>query len=516
MLRMTDIRDVIPEPTAPDAGTPHEGEQGITLSEIDLLVLKTHRQMPLATIREVKAVRSLKESAVRTSAKKLERGGLLAGDEIDWRGKRRPVRRHLTSAGLRRLGVVGPTWHDPGNRGHLLKRLLPLKRFYRMIGRVRGLGEFREFLWLEGSGLDAIAKFENGWIGLVWSGTMEGELHLVERLSGMAGWLQDHATTDQAPWPAQIWFVVQDIWQKVVLSRALKQLAWDPTFAPVWCPKDGDCPEHTIVLESRGDVRQQANSRNVGRSSWSRRVRGCIFNLTDFEMTVLETIVETRGMPIPWLKIALREPPKSRRIAGALTKMTERGLAFREKQRGKWFFFASDATYQAFADRDGVPDPTKRPSRETDQNRLRRLYRHEHGLKSTIRDVMAGGIVVVNGDRGWEDMGKEGGGIGPDAIAWLRDTPGGARTWCYLEYELSARGLRRIREKLRGYDSALRQDAFPLLVVAFDDKAEQIFQRAAAPLGIRMLTTTVKRLKEHGPVGNDRCWSLFGLTAYIG
>ena len=81
MLRMTDIRDAIPEPTALDAGTPHEGEQGITLSEIDLLVLKTHRQMPLATIREVKAVRSLKESAVRTSAKKLERGGLLAGDQ---------------------------------------------------------------------------------------------------------------------------------------------------------------------------------------------------------------------------------------------------------------------------------------------------------------------------------------------------------------------------------------------------------------------------------------------------
>ena len=56
----------------------------------------------------------------------------------------------------------------------------------------------------------------------------------------------------------------------------------------------------------------------------------------------------------------------------------------------------------------------------------------------------------------------------------------------------------------------------PVLIVCWNDDAESVFQRLGGGMGISLLTTTIKRLEEHGPLGNFGCWSMYGQPARIG
>ena len=138
-----------------------------------------------------------------------------------------------------------------------------------------------------------------------------------------------------------------------------------------------------------------------------------------------------------------------------------------------------------------------------------------HPLKDLVLPFIIAGNRTACGIRSWEDMGKEGGGIKPDAMILLLDTPFGPG-WVYVEYELTAQSPDQVRGKLLGYGSDLRRDDFPVLVVCANDLAEANFHAAGRDLGIRMLTTTVARLRQHGPLGNRECWSRYGEMVQIG
>ena len=68
----------------------------------------------------------------------------------------------------------------------------------------------------------------------------------------------------------------------------------------------------------------------------------------------------------------------------------------------------------------------------------------------------------------------------------------------------------------RGCGSADRGDGCPVLIVCWNDEAESVFQDLGSGMGIPLLTTTIKRLEEHGPLGNFGCWSVYGQPARIG
>ena len=131
-----------------------------------------------------------------------------------------------------------------------------------------------------------------------------------------------------------------------------------------------------------------------------------------------------------------------------------------------------------------------------------------------VQQFAAAGLVIAAGWRDWEDLG-EGGGIAPDAMGFLQDSPFGP-TWAYIEYERSAISPSAAARKLGGYDSPLRSDDWPVLVVCRTDRAERNFQQAGLEKGIRMLTTTIPRLRKYGAVGNLDCWSWYGEPAAIG
>ena len=125
----------------------------------------------------------------------------------------------------------------------------------------------------------------------------------------------------------------------------------------------------------------------------------------------------------------------------------------------------------------------------------------------------ARGLPVAAGWRSWEQL--KASGISPDGMVFLERSPHGP-TRAYFEYERTARGEARVGRKLRGYGSADRGDGCPVLIVCWNDDAESVFQRLGSGMGIPLLTTTIKRLEEHGPLGNFGCWSMYGQPARIG
>ena len=127
---------------------------------------------------------------------------------------------------------------------------------------------------------------------------------------------------------------------------------------------------------------------------------------------------------------------------------------------------------------------------------------------------MALRLAVAAGWRSWEHMGA-GGAIKPDGMVLLTHSPYGPG-WAYLEYEQSARRTQKLSGKLRGYASDLRQDDWPVLVVAWDDKAKRILHELGREMRVRMITTTRGRLAGHDAMDSAAIWSMYGVPVPLG
>ena len=140
---------------------------------------------------------------------------------------------------------------------------------------------------------------------------------------------------------------------------------------------------------------------------------------------------------------------------------------------------------------------------------------HEYGLLDIVEKLIIAGCPVAAGWREWHVMGSEGT-IDPDALVAFRRTPFGP-TQAYFEYERSAVDLGPITRKLGGYDAQRRRsNNSPVLFVCRHEKAEGLFQEVGRQLGIRLLTTTLDRVKESPIVDDPDCWSHYGEKVVIG
>ena len=103
--------------------------------------------------------------------------------------------------------------------------------------------------------------------------------------------------------------------------------------------------------------------------------------------------------------------------------------------------------------------------------------------------------------------------IEPDGVmrVW---TPQYGRRWCPLEVELSVRNLGAIEGRFKKYASPNRIDDGPLLVVAYNDDAEDNFHLFGSEYRLRMLTTTMKGLAESGVFGRG-VWSHYGVRTTL-
>ena len=230
---------------------------------------------------------------------------------------------------------------------------------------------------------------------------------------------------------------------------------------------------------------------------------------------ILGKVIEWPGVTTPMLRLELGEGPAGRRAQHACSHLADIGLLVSWNDaspgaRSVRRFRASDASLNLLA-------RGNRASKGEIETRFRvnhwinpgLVEEHEYGLLELVEQLMRADCLVVNGVREYEYMG-EAGALAPDAIVYLTGAHFGDG-WYRIEYELSATGETRIGQKLNGYASPLRRDAWPLLVVCSGDNAEKNFWAVGRRLNLsQMLTTTTARLRRYGAVGNDRCWSLYG------
>ena len=485
---------------------------GQPLSEEAVSLLHLLLDTPLASIENSKAIWGLEDSYVRDAVKELEESGLLKSDALGCI-RERTRRRRLSEEGLNEAGVLGPSWHDDGNAAILLQRMPPVEAFYEVPGMIQDMGKVTGFEWFSGISLDAKIDYEEGWVGLVWCGMMQRESHISDKLTDFGSDLLELACGDQISFPAMVIFIVEDCWQGELVLRATRHLPLASMLVSIWCIAEGPCPPMIPSLRSIGRIHQPAPNRGVGRWSWEQRVNESPWSQTGnlaFQK-LLTTNYQFPGMRSDLAKQVLHEGKSGRSATRTLTEMTRQQVVERLMDRGRFRYEPSSRGLNLMAQRDRISLSTPGKATSTNEKRRKRLQVHEDGVMYIAGKWMADGAPVAVGFRSWEDMGKRGGAISPDAMVYLVETPFGP-TWCYLEYELSARGKRRVGKKLNKFKAKYRQDEWPVLIVCFNEAAESVFQELGRETDLRMLTTTVRRLKE---AGHEECWSHYGQKATL-
>ena len=483
------------------------------LPQEQLALVRASHQLILSKSEHVAGVLHLPATEVEHGLQDLQAKGRLAFGLQDRSQIWSPPHRYVTARGLKDLGIEGPTWHEEANRSVFLPRFPLINPFYAVTASLTPrLGEFQRLEWLTDAGLDAVPVFDKGWIGLMWSGTFESDFHLQRRLESLPQRLNGLATTPERPWPSTVVLVAEDSWQKEQAAQVAKRLFLPPGFLQIWCPDEGAWPGIDHLSPSRGDISQPVFRRDLGAWTWERRLEQAIYALPGNAIQIMLLIAEWRELSAPWIKAARHESEQGRTTQRALTALRKARLIGRRGSKRHYVYYPTARALEQLRLRDGIG---ARLSKEDADRERERLRRHETGLKDLVLPFIIAGNRTACGIRSWEDMGKEGGGIKPDAMILLLDTPFGPG-WVYVEYELTAQSPDQVRGKLLGYGSDLRRDDFPVLVVCANDLAEANFRSAGRDLGIRMLTTTVARLRQHGPLGNRECWSRYGEMVQIG
>ena len=483
------------------------------MTDEETRVLRTAYQLVLSKADHVPAVNGLEINDVNIAVRSLLESERLASGLQDRSTQWSPHHLIVADRGLQELGVDGPTWHEEANRAQLLPRFPLVNPFYRAVGLLsRELGPLTGFQWLIDAGLDAISSHEQGWAGLMWSGTRETDLHFQGRLEALPQRLVELATNPEIPRPAVIWVVAQDAWQTELVTQAARRAFFPPELLRIRCLDDEDWAGAEIFFQSQGEVWQPIRSRDLGGWTWESRLKQSIYAMTGHEISVVELLAEFGELSANQIKAALKEGENGRTTQRALTALLKDNIIERRKVGRVYLHRLTNRAVEQLRLRDGLGG---RHRGENSGQTPGRLIRHETGLKDFLVSLSGEGFKVALGTRSWEDMGKEGGGINPDAIIRLNNSPFG-EGWHYMEYELTAQELGQVRDKLIGFASPLRRDDFPLMLVCAHEQAERIFHAVGQRLGIRMITTTLARLRDHGALGNDQCWSHYGDMVQIG
>jgi hypothetical protein len=369
---------------------------------------------------------------------------------------------------------------------------------------------------MENCSFDAAVRYEHGWAVLFWSGLLRSEQVFKERLEQLGDDLLTLSAGNGPARPGLICVVAADRWQLELALRGARRYGMED-WVRVWCISDDSWHGAEVPLSSRGWVRQPVYLRTMSRSAWDNRVRASLWAVDGGEdaARVLRAAAEWPGMLISLAKLVLRESSSGRRAQNCCRRLTELGLLDRWQDGRAYRYRLSfpGMTLLAGLDRASEAEAWRRIQMARWEN-LDGFQVHEYGVGEVVQQFAAAGLVVVAGWRDWENLGG-GGGIAPDAIVFLRYGPHGPG-WHYLEYERSARSPSATTRKLGGYDSPLRSNDWPLLVVCRTDRAERNFLQSGLEMGIRMLTTTIPRLNRHGAVGNPDCWSQYGEPVAIG
>ena len=495
-------------------------------------VLRVLRHLPLAAAGDIAGVMGRPVPGVLADLRRLRETGLVGAAQLGCTRRQRQ-RWHLTGYALGKAGMTDDTWHGEQTLRRLLQVLPSPEQFYQILGTVGDLGQFQEFQWFDSMGTagpscEAAARYERGWVGLMLLGNLLSESHFRERLLRLPLDLQELAIDKQQPWPRRWWLVAADQWGRELAMRVAEDYGMDGMVS-VRCIADGvvtepvpTAPSLARTVPRGGWVYQPVRPRG-GQGTWEGSLHSSPWTGSGGmeSARVLDAVVQWPGAHLRFLKAACREARDQNRVRGALRWLEGSGLVLRNgvAQSARYFASASGLSLLARQDRVHPSDARTRTGlslwQEATNKKLRRPVSkpHEDGLRNLLAPFITEGCPVANGPRHVEHLGTAG--LAPDALLYLRKSPWG-EGWFYVEYERSARSLHRVSSKLSGYSSLKRRDRYPVALVCSDAGVEGVFHAQGLELGLDMVTTTLKRLAETGPLDPARCWSRYGQPVELG
>ncbi len=470
--------------------------------------------LPLGTVDALAQAQGLSPYTMYPAVRELAGAGFVASTVLKTRGVN--ARRFwFTQEALETMGLHHDSWHLSGELGRLLERFPLTDLFYQAATSVESLGRFGRFDWFSGLALDAGATYDKGWVALLWSGRLETERGLVRRLIRLGHDMVNQSLTDEPAWPAMLYWVVDDPWQRQLVLRAARRFRLQDQMA-IWCVADGTISWPRSPQLSRGGLHQTLYPRSLGTWTWDRRIAASLWHPSTgpHSEAMVRVVAEWSGCKTAFVQAATGEGDRKR---------TERGLRLlRDRQwlrcdevKGVGRHSITSRALNAISRLDGTSNGTSAMKRFLPPWERRGVSQsHEDRVMDLAARFMALGLAVAAGWRSWEHMGVHGG-IKPDGMIKLTHGPYGPG-WAYLEMEQSARRTQKLATKIRGYASNRRQDDWPVLVVVWDDEAERILQRLGRERHIRMITTTRQRLAAHEHVGSASIWSMYGMPASLG
>ena len=466
----------------------------------------------LPSVQDAAGLLSCRENEISSSYKELSDCNFVESRKLGC--ERGLVSRMWLSNHLwQKVGDCPPPMHSEWALARALERLPVREHTYPALANVEGLGRFISMEWHQGLSFDSVAIFERGWLVTIFSGMLESEADLRQ---WPGHFLEDVLQWEWGPvqaWPTTILWVIRDRWQIQLVRRACKIVEDRLAF---YCAEDRTSIAASNPEPGRGQIICYSPPMDMGKWPFEQRLRDSQWCIRDGSV-LAKVLYSVIRFPGAWFSLIKADAhiKDSKRIKKALRKLTKLEWINRRKYRGRWRYSVASRGYHHVARIEGTSNTRWRErSRVPAFDGRPRHQDHEDGTVSLLQEFMEDGLKVEPGWRALQDL-IGGGRIAPDGLVYLTRGPYGPG-WCYVEYERSARYQGRAARKLRGYVSAGRRDRFPVLFVLWNDHAETVFHTFGRQHGLRMVTTTIARLRRYGAVGVPGCWSRYGEDVVIG
>ena len=522
----------------------------------------------LTTTHELRISNEWSPDQIKRGMKELKKHGLVASIELGCLLPSAP-RSYLTDEGLDYFGASAEdrSWHGPGCLVHMVGYDLPRLEAANAVAPYFATGGWRlcGTQLFERETLVAAAEYRHpdlqipAYVLFCWASMMDRQADIYYRFRALLEGMASHAVDPtESFFPAGLAILAAEEWSGArALSIAAKVLSWwvPQGHTTAWYCRDGEWyfsdgislhdgipPEEVPVLRPQADLLRPVMSvRDLGRRRLENLARHRLRSRRDGRK-LFELMTLVGNFPVGSLAqytLLAGEEPEGRDTERRLKKLVRLGFAEVVSK------YREPAT--PLRPVKGVPSALSKRGQRAHRYALTRagraLYCHVHegsaedlfartDLGRLQKKLQTGEIVdgwlYLHQDIVYDILGQAsskrcpfGPGwqaktpltgrkrIEPDGVLLVR-TPWG-RLWCYLEVELSKRSYLAVKPRCDKYGSTARRDDLPVLVVCHNDRAEANFHLAAAESARqpRMLTTTLRRLKEGGLFGTD-VWSHHG------
>ena len=410
---------------------------------------------------------------------------------------------HIGATREMRFTVSDDDWsrvmHDRPlpHQQHVVQRLLINLEFttavYLLVGALVEAERGRKLLrlrWLWRRDFDAVAQFNDGWAGFLWSGMWQDQDKLERRVEQCAKVLAEWSGGRGTHWPGRLVIVVPDQWQEEVAWRAVRRRGWE-TICSVHCLVDDTWAGDLDLTASRGRIPMQLSDDvppvRAGLEQLQRfllddqgdRMRRLLSAVEQYPGIIASHVSAMTGINGQLTKLGLAELQRrelTRRMGNQGYALEKRPLALAARRDRVWL---------------GLPDHRSGPNRLSAHSGRR--WKRIRGAQKLLAQFRAAGCPTAAGWRAQD------GPFVPDGVVWIEDGPYG-RGWHYL---INASGIRAEAMVARLLEQAFapaRSDRYPILVVC-PDVVEELYWHAAPALPV--LTAAMSRVSGGPVVGGD-------------